>query len=212
MIYLIGGPPKCGKTTLAKKVANKFKIPWISTDTLHSIVQGNTKKEELAKKFPYAIIKKKLGSSTDKIYKNYTSRQVISWYRTAAKSLAKAIDTFIICEITDGHDYVIEGLHIEPRLASQLQKKYGSKNIRVIFLTKTNADKFMKNFKKSTTHNDWILTRTKKEETFPKISKMICDYGKIIEKEAKKYKLKMVNTDDQFITKMKEVLKYLQES
>ena len=46
MIYLIGGPPKCGKTTLAKKLAGKYQIPWISADTLQNIVWAYTPKEK----------------------------------------------------------------------------------------------------------------------------------------------------------------------
>lgn len=37
MIYLIGGPPKCGKTTLAKQLAKKLGIQWVATDTLEVI-------------------------------------------------------------------------------------------------------------------------------------------------------------------------------
>ncbi|MFC1616495.1 AAA family ATPase [Patescibacteria group bacterium] len=204
MFYLIGGPPKCGKTTLAKKIAKKHKIPWLSTDTLHAIIRENTKKEEIAKKFPYAIIKNKLGTGTDKVYENNTSQEIINWYRASAKSIAKAIDTFIICEKTDGHDYVIEGLHIEPKLAHQIQKKYGRKNFKVIFLSKTDPKKFISGIQKSKTHNDWILTRTKDKKTYPKISKMICKYGKFFEREAKKYGFKVINMDDDFDKKIQK--------
>ena len=39
MIYLIGGPPKCGKTTLAKKMAKKLHIQWIAADTLQVVAR-----------------------------------------------------------------------------------------------------------------------------------------------------------------------------
>ena len=34
MIYLIGGPPRCGKTTVASKLSLDTGIPWVSTDTI----------------------------------------------------------------------------------------------------------------------------------------------------------------------------------
>ncbi len=40
MIYLIGGPPRCGKTTLAKEMSKKLEIPWISSDALEVVVKG----------------------------------------------------------------------------------------------------------------------------------------------------------------------------
>jgi len=52
MIYLIGGPPKCGKTTLARELSRKIKVPWIAVDTLQSIVWAYMDKEERLKKFP----------------------------------------------------------------------------------------------------------------------------------------------------------------
>ena len=32
MIYLIGGPPRCGKTTLARQLARIVQSPWLQTD------------------------------------------------------------------------------------------------------------------------------------------------------------------------------------
>ena len=44
MIYLIGGAPRSGKTILSKRIAQKNGIPWISTDTIRSIVLACTPK------------------------------------------------------------------------------------------------------------------------------------------------------------------------
>lgn len=50
MIYLITGSPGCGKTTLAKNLSNQLSIPWISANTLESIIFVHTQKN-LQKKY-----------------------------------------------------------------------------------------------------------------------------------------------------------------
>lgn len=98
---------------------------------------------------------------------------------------------------------------MEPASAHQLLKKYGKSKIRAVFLVKKDESKFVEGIQKSTTPNDWILNRTKDKRTYAKIAKMICEYGKQIEKEAKHLKLKVINTDNNFNQRMREAIGYL---
>ena len=50
MIYLIGGPPKCGKTTLAKRLSKSLGIPWVSTDTLQCVIKPYINRKDFSKK------------------------------------------------------------------------------------------------------------------------------------------------------------------
>ncbi|MFA6503887.1 MAG: AAA family ATPase [Patescibacteria group bacterium] len=52
MIYLIGGPPRSGKTTLAKFASKKLGIPWISCDTLEVIAGAYMGKQKWNKTHP----------------------------------------------------------------------------------------------------------------------------------------------------------------
>lgn len=38
MLFLLGGPPRCGKTTMAQHVCRSHGIPWMSTDTMRDVV------------------------------------------------------------------------------------------------------------------------------------------------------------------------------
>lgn len=69
-----------------------------------------------------------------------------------------------ICEIKDGNDYIIEGYHLEPRFIQSLMKKYGKKNLKAVFLTKMDAEKFAQDVHKSITPNDWLILGTKKKK------------------------------------------------
>jgi 2-phosphoglycerate kinase len=211
MIYLIGGPPKCGKTTLAKKLSVLLKIPWISTDSLQSIVQAYTNKKDIPKQFPWSFQRKKTKGINDVAYNTFSAEEIIKFYKTQAKSVFIAVEMMTICEITDGNNLIIEGYHIEPSLVTKLQKKYGKQNVLGIFLVKTDTKKFIRDITKTSTPNDWIIARTKNKEVYLKIAEMICKYGKFFGDEAKKNKLAYFNMDNNFNDKINSVIIYLKK-
>lgn len=209
MIYLIGGPPKCGKTTLSKRMFRKHRIPWISTDTLQCIAYEYTKPKDRPKKFPWTVIRKKTKRVNDVLYDNYHWRDIIKLYRTPAKDTFKAVDAFVASEIAEDHNYILEGHALEPQFVHKLQNKYGKKHIKVIFLVKEDEGAFIENIHESETTNDWIIRRTKSpERIYPKIAKMICEYGKLTEKNAKKYRFKVINTDRSFHKQLDQAMEY----
>jgi 2-phosphoglycerate kinase len=205
MIYLIGGPPKCGKTTLAKTLSKSLGIPWVSTDTLQCVIKPYMNKEDFSKKFPTSYQR---GKDNDEKYSKFSSREIIEAYQQQAKTVYEAVAMFTVCELTDGNDFIIEGYHIEPEIVAELNLKYPEK-IKSIFLVKSDEEKFVYDVKKSTTPNDWIITRTNKEETYQKIANMICEYGNFFEKESEKYGFKVLNMDNDFDNQIKEARDYL---
>lgn len=209
MIYLIGGPPKCGKTTLAKKLSKKLELPWISADTLQSVVYAYTNKREIPKKFPWGEIRKKTKGSNDLAYKKYSSSEIIKLYRKQAGTSYKAIEIVVASEINDGNDYIVEGYQVEPKLVKKLLNKYGKDKIKSVFLIRIDKSNFLEDIKKSSTPNDWILAKTKKDETFPKIAEMIYKYGIQVKKDAVKYGLRVLNMDSNFREKLEEIINYL---
>ncbi|EKE19363.1 MAG: hypothetical protein ACD_9C00039G0002 [uncultured bacterium] len=205
MIYLIGGPPKCGKTTLAKTFSKSAGIPWVSTDTLQCVIQPYMDKETLSEKFPTSAQRCK---DNDEKYSKYSTQEIVDAYKIQAETAYQAIEMFVECEIVDGNDYIVEGYHIEPELAEKLKSKFPDK-IKNIFLVKSDTDKFVADIKKSTTPNDWIIARTHDDETFSKIAEMICEYGNYFKTESEKYGFDVLNMDDDFEIKIQEAVDYL---
>jgi 2-phosphoglycerate kinase len=207
MIYLIGGPPKCGKTTLAKKLAKELGIQWVSSDTLQVVSRAYVceflSKEAFDERYPHSAQR---GASNDEIYSQLSPEQIAENYIVQAKASYDAVDMFSICEIKDGNDYIIEGYHVTPELADKLVNKYGAEHFRVLFIVKEDSATFLENLKKSTTPNDWILTKTKDENTFPKIAAMISYYGKHFSKEASIYGFTTINMDEDFEAKLDEAV------
>ena len=197
MIYLIGGPPKCGKTTFAKALSQELGIPWISADTLQTIGRAYSLKKDDIKKYPHAAIRKG-NRNNDVFYQKNSAKKIVAAYIKQAKATGLAIDMTAICEITDGNNYIIEGFQVEPVLAAKLCKKYGQQKFTCLFLTKKDSKCFVQDFKKSTTPNDWILTNTRKEETLERIAKMIQTYSLYFDIEAKKYGFKCIDLSRDF--------------
>ena len=76
-VYLIGGLPKCGKTTLAKTLSKKLSIPWISADTLQNIVYTYMDKKDHEEYFPHSYIK---GNNNDETYSQNTPDSIVKEY------------------------------------------------------------------------------------------------------------------------------------
>ncbi|HCW32113.1 MAG: hypothetical protein UT36_C0002G0009 [Candidatus Peregrinibacteria bacterium GW2011_GWF2_39_17] len=209
MIYLIGGPPKCGKTTLAKNLSKHLGIQWVASDTLQVVTMDYVWKyapKKFNELYPHNAMK---GETNDETYTLISSKLIAKNYIKQAKTSYAAIDMFSICEIKDGNDYVIEGYHVTPQLAAQLIKKYGRKHFQVLFLVKSDMEKFVNDVKKSSTPNDWILAKTQKKETLNKIAEMINYYGQFFDKEAKKYGFKILNMDKNFGGQLKKAIELL---
>ncbi len=197
MIYLIGGPPRCGKTTFAKTMSKKLGMPWISTDMLEVVSGEYMTQSQWNTSHPYSFLRRKYRTN-DAFYATLSPQEVVNVLRRQAKATAPAIEMAAICAINDGHDYIIEGYHIEPNVAAKLTKKYGKKNITAVFLTKGDSIAFARDVTKSTTLNDWLLVGTKKEETFLRVGKMVSLSSKNFEKEAEKYGFVVYRMDEDF--------------
>lgn len=206
MIYLIGGAPKCGKTTLAKKLAVQFQIPWISADTLQNIVWAYTPEEKLSALFPHSFLR---GEDNDELYSEHSPEEIVKNYVSQGETTYDAISMMAETYLTDEDDFIVEGYQVTPEIVDRIFKKFGKEHVKGVFLVKYDEQKFVQDIHKSTTPNDWILRKTKDEATFSKIAKMIAEYSRYFEREAKKYQLQIFNMDDGFTEQLDAIEKYL---
>jgi len=206
VVYLIGGPPKCGKTTLAKTLSKKLLIPWISSDTLENIAWAYIPKEQHSTLFSHRYLR---GESNDEFYAQHTSEAIVQGYVEQSKATYDAISMMAEIYLTDGDDFIVEGYQVTPEIVSQILKKFGNEHIKTAFLLKRDEEKMLQDFHKSTTPNDWILRKTKDEATFANIARMITVYSDYIEQEAKKYGLPLFEMDADFNVSLEKVIKHL---
>lgn len=195
MIYLIGGPPKCGKTTLAKKLAQEYGISWISADTLQNIVWAYTPREKHSSFFPHSYLR---GESNDDFYAEHSPQQIIENYVAQGKTTYDAISMMAETYLIDKDDFIVEGYQVTPEIVDRVFKKFGKEHVKAVFLVKYDEQKFIQDIHKSTTQNDWIIRKTKDEATYRRIAKIIAEYSHYFENEAKKYGFKIFTMDNDF--------------
>ena len=134
MIYLIGGPPRSGKTTLSKKLSQKLRVSWLSTDALECVSRSYLPKKEHPKKYPYSFLRRRgKARNNDEFYSLYSTQKIVSVLKKQARSVEMAIELFIAHELDNHNDYIIEGYHVTPQFAARMTKKYGKKNFKVLF-------------------------------------------------------------------------------
>ena len=111
MIYLIGGAPRVGKSTLCQRLAKRMAIGWTSTDILFDMLtfDGKAGKKPEWNADPVAI-------------------------RTTAEWSFPYLQRFVWGVSSHANDYIVEGVWILPAQAKQLANEYA---VRVVFLGST---------------------------------------------------------------------------
>ena len=108
MIYMIGGAPRVGKTTLTHELSRKQQIGWVSTDALVQLLYGQDRPEN----------QQKWDATPD------TIRETAAWFYPSLERFIWSISS-----LTD--DYVIEGVSFLPAQVAKLAESYP---IRAVFL------------------------------------------------------------------------------
>jgi len=70
-IYLIGGAPTVGKSTIAKKLSEELTIPWISSDFIRSFMRLTAP----PKRYPHLWLHKNYDAQ--KYLQTFTAQQIV---------------------------------------------------------------------------------------------------------------------------------------
>lgn len=205
MIYLIGGPPRCGKTTLAKTFSKQARIPWISTDTLEVIAGEYITQEEWDLTHPYSIAH----TSNNAFYEEFSVKEIIGLIKAQSLATLPAVRMMALCSLKDEVDYIIEGYHITPKFAAQMIKKYGADKVTAVFVVKTNAEQFAAAVIKNPVVNDWLVNKQTSVATIARVGTMVAEYSKMIIKEASEFGLPVFAMDTNFVSRIKQITKSL---
>lgn len=186
MFYLVGGAPRTGKTTIAKYLSKELQIPWISTDTLESVVSQYVPLEKRGELFPKNIIRTETNQSNDEMYSRYSSEEIKAAYFKQAEVLWDALKAFIESEHQYEHEYILEGYHIPPELVMQMGDEYPMKSI---FVGREDIEVVLESITSSTQKSDWVISKTKDAQTFSKIAEMLVSFSRDVRVEAEKRNL-----------------------
>lgn len=204
MIYLIGGSARAGKSLLAKKLGQKLLIPYLTIDDLRPVIMAYFKGNEKQANFPFERMfdVKKI----DEYYQKYSSQEIFQADLKEIKAMWPGVKALINHLLACKVDYVLDGIYLLPSLVKCYEN---SKNVKIIYLVKTDEEKIYEGLFKNTNNHDWLLGNTKNKETIRLAAKSVSDYGKFFSREADKYGFEHINTEDDFLKKQRRAIEYL---
>ncbi len=209
MIYLIGGPPKCGKRYLAQFFSSKHMVPWFPTELILSIARKYLPESDYFEKLPlYSLLEKE---SINSFFSNYSTAQVVDFYINQSTTSWKGIESFIEKSINEGQDFVLKGYHIHPKLVFGLQKRY-FRYIRSIFVYRENILDMVTGFRELDHAYDWLINTEVTDKTLVKVAESINEFGNFFKQECLNYGLPCLSVDDNIELKKDRIISYLSPS
>ena len=205
MLYLIGGPPRCGKTTLSAALAKKLRIPYFSIDHIASVIPPYIPSERQDESFPLRALRQKVNNDNDRFFEAYSAEEIVGVYQRQAATVWPGLRNFIDYAIKDEHSLILEGWQLLPRFLAEIPSAERSDNVQIQYLYKTDVQEILSGLKVNTPVNDWVLRHTKEDASFIRIAQMISCFGKAIERETNELRLAAVNMDCDFIKKISDL-------
>jgi 2-phosphoglycerate kinase len=203
MIYLIGGPPRCGKTTVAKRLAERLCCSRLPVDYLTTAFMGYVLPADEARMFP------REGVRGDERFARFSAGQIVRNYRTKAEHTRPGLRSVIEYAASDGHTMVLEGYQIEPRFVDALRRDIPDLPVRAVFLVRNDAVTLEADLQRGEAANDWLIRETKEAATFARVAQMIVTYSAIIVGEAQRYGLPLVDTGHPFFERIEAAVDVL---
>ena len=190
MIYLIGGAPRTGKSTIAKQFAEFIGGRFVSTDELESPSQDQS-----------------VFFSDDATKNILTPKEKLDSVINEANEIIHDIDGIINTAFSNNEIIVIEGVHLFPKHASELIIKFGEKNLKAIFIGSSNIELMLQGMNQNTSPNNWPKDFNREvKRQIALFTKYFSDY---IGAESKKYNLPYKERSDNFQRDTNEVIERL---
>ena len=181
MIFLLGGPPRIGKTIISNEIRQNHAVSVVSTDTLGAVLENVLSPELVPDLFVFDKFNKMPIAERVKLLMS-DSAELIGYVRKESHVVWKAVDAFIRRENDEGRDVLIEGVAVLPELVSRLE------NIphRVVFIG-NQGENHKENIKKSAEVNERDWMRDVSDQYISAFAMFVNRMSAYIEQQTKKY-------------------------
>ena len=181
MIFLIGGPPRVGKSIISNEIRQKHAVSVVSTDTLGAVLENVLSPELAPDLFAFGKFNKMPMAERVKLIMTDPAEH-IDYVRKESYVVWKAVEAYITKEDDEGRDALIEGVAVLPELVSRLD------NIphRVVFIGNQGVN-HKENIKKSAELNERDWMRDVSDQYISAFVIFVNRMSVYIEQEAKKY-------------------------
>jgi hypothetical protein len=181
MLYLIGGAPRVGKSTLAELILKRNKIAYVDADWIvHMLMYAGPQ----------------LGV---KVYTEFNEHE----FRNKAINFYPFLYEFIKYNQPVAEKYVIEGDSFLPEHVSKLQKDY---KVKACFLglSQLQPETLLNNPSK----NDWWIKKLSPQK-LNSLCKWIIDMSKLLEKECRLYKITYFDLSGKYTEQIEKAYQHL---
>jgi 2-phosphoglycerate kinase len=204
MIFLLGGPPRVGKSVIASKIRQNYAVSVVSTDSLGAVLENVLSPESAPDLFVFDKFNKMpIAERIDLI--THDPAAFIDYVRKESHVVWKAVEPFIRKENDEGRDVLIEGVAVLPELVSRLE------NIprREIFIGNQGAN-HKENIEKFAQENEHDWMRNISDQYINAFALIVQQMSAYIEQEAKKYGFEYIEMDKELFENVtEEVMKFL---
>ena len=198
MIFLLGGPPRVGKSIIANEIRQRHAVSVVSTDSLGAVLENVLSPESTPDLFVFDKFNKMHMAKRVKLITKDPAK-LIDYVRTESHVVWKAVDAFIRRENDEGRDVLIEGVAVLPELMSRLDDIPH----RVVFIGNQGKN-HKENIKKSTEENehDWIWDVS--DQYISAFAMFVNRMSIYIEQETKKYGFEYIEMDKELFGNVTE--------
>ena len=204
MIFLLGGPPRVGKSIISSEIRQRLVVSVVSTDTLGAVLENVLSPEAAPDLFVFSKFNEiPMAERVKLILKDPAG--LIDYARKESHVIWKAVEAFSRRETEEGRDVLIEGVAVLPELVSQLDDIPH----RVVFIG-NQGENHKENIKKSAEANERDWMREVSDQYIGAFALFVKRMSAYIEQEAKKYGFEYIEMDKKpFGDVTEEVMKSL---
>jgi 2-phosphoglycerate kinase len=196
-IFLIGGVPTTGKSTVAELVAKRVNLPWISTDQIRDVMRAVANRKDHPNLFTSE------GYNAERFLNEFSAEKIVDIEFEQGGAVWLGIKKFIEDDFTWSKGFVMEGVSLIPELIAELNI---AGEIRAVFLVDDDADRIREVifnrglFDDAENYPDYVK---EKEIAWVKL------FSNKIKKEAQKYNYPVIEVEkkENNLTKVLRALK-----
>ncbi len=204
MIFLIGGPPRVGKSKISSEIRQKRAVSVVSTDTLGAVLENVLSPEAASGLYVFGKFHEMPMAERVKLIMKDPA-ELIDYVRKESYVVWNAVEAFIRRENDEGRDALIEGVAVLPELMSQLEDIPH----RVVFIG-NQGEHHKENIKKSAEENEYDWMRDVSDQYIGAFAMFVKRMSGYIEQETKKYGFKYIEMDKElFGDVVEDVMKLL---
>ena len=200
MIYLLGGPPRVGKSIISGQIRQKHALSVVSTDTIGAVLENVLSPEAAPDLFVFNKFNKMSMAERVKVIRQDPA-ELIDYVRRESHIVWKSVEVFIRSENYVGRNVLIEGVAVLPELINQLEDLPH----RVVFIGNQgeNHQQKIKKFAEENAH-DWM--RGESDQYIGAFALFVKQMSIYIEQEAKKYGFEYLEMDQELLGEVTEAV------